>query len=140
MAERRVWIGSVGPFLFDDADNLYDETESPIGKQRGVRTDSSIAAAQKPTNDDEVIRMEDVGDGSVVNGDIIDLDYTPANYSPSTTGTEADDTRDLAAHLKGIDDKLGEILDKFSNGWSGTFQTGDGKTATVQDGLITDVS
>jgi hypothetical protein len=38
-----------------------------------------------------------------IDGDHLDIDFTPANYTPDTTPSEADHVDDLAAHLKGID-------------------------------------
>ena len=33
MAEQKVWIGSVGPFLYDDEDVMTDEDGNPINTQ-----------------------------------------------------------------------------------------------------------
>lgn len=44
-----------------------------------------------------------------LDGDQVDIDFTPSNYIPTLTGT-ASDTQDLAAHLKGIDDYLGSTI------------------------------
>lgn len=43
---------------------------------------------------------------NTIDGDKLDIDYTPTNYSPDATAAEADDVDDLAAHLKGIDTAL----------------------------------
>ena len=37
------------------------------------------------------------------NGDHLDIDFTPTNYTPDATPAEAADVDDLAAHLAGID-------------------------------------
>ena len=42
-----------------------------------------------------------------LDGDHLDIDFTPANYTPSTTPAEAADVDDLAAHLQGIDTAIG---------------------------------
>ena len=39
-------------------------------------------------------------------GDHLDIDFTPANYTPDTTPSEAANVDDLAAHLAGIDNAL----------------------------------
>jgi len=44
-----------------------------------------------------------------VDGDKIDVDWDPSNYTPATTPAEADDTDDLSAHLYGIDQKIGDL-------------------------------
>ncbi len=146
MAERKVWIGSIGPFLYDDEDIITDENGNVIGSQKALFTDGEVHGT--------------VSGSKISDGNSIGLSYTPSNY---TTNDQK-----LSTHLEGIDNKLGEDSNKLSNHktrisnneqqladhesrisdieqqmantWSGTFQTGDGKTATVQNGLITDVS
>jgi len=41
-----------------------------------------------------------------IDGDQLDIDFTPSNYSPSTTPAEATSVDHLTAHLAGIDDSL----------------------------------
>lgn len=41
-----------------------------------------------------------------IDGDHLEIDLTPSNYTPSTSPAEADHVDDLAAHLAGIDDAL----------------------------------
>lgn len=48
---------------------------------------------------------QDFTDGSHLDGDKIDIDWTPTTIVPDTPA-EADDTKDLASILKGIDNKL----------------------------------
>lgn len=55
---------------------------------------------------------------SELDGDKIDIDWTPSYYTPDATPAEADDVDDLTAHLYGIDQALngkavvdGDILD-----------------------------
>jgi len=52
---------------------------------------------------------QDFTDGSYLDGDKIDIDFTPAQYSPDASVPEADDVDDLAAHLKGIDSQLSTL-------------------------------
>ena len=42
-----------------------------------------------------------------IDGDHVDIDFTPSNYTPSIVPAEAAHVDDLAAHLAGIDDALG---------------------------------
>jgi len=44
-----------------------------------------------------------------IDGDQIDIDFTPANYTPDTSPPEVDDLDQLTAHLKGIDDALNGV-------------------------------
>lgn len=42
-----------------------------------------------------------------IDGDQVDIDFTPTNYTPDATPAEAADVDDLTAHLKGIDTAVG---------------------------------
>lgn len=44
-----------------------------------------------------------------IDGDHLDIDFTPSNYTPSTVPAEAANVDDLAAHLAGIDDEIGTL-------------------------------
>ncbi len=46
------------------------------------------------------------GGSDEVDGDKLDIDWTPSNYTPSTTPAEADNLDNLTAHLAGIDQEL----------------------------------
>jgi len=46
------------------------------------------------------------GGAAEIDGDHLDIDFTPSNYTPSTTPAEAANVDDLAAHLAGIDDQF----------------------------------
>lgn len=46
------------------------------------------------------------GGADEIDGDQLDIDFTPANYAPDATPPEAADVDDLAAHLAGIDTML----------------------------------
>ena len=48
-------------------------------------------------------------DVNELNGDHLNIDWNPTNYTPDSTIAEADNDDDLSAHLKGIDDLLGDI-------------------------------
>lgn len=43
---------------------------------------------------------------NTIDGDVLDITFTPSNYSPDASPAEAADVDDLAAHLKGIDTEL----------------------------------
>lgn len=48
-----------------------------------------------------------IKDGSdEIDGDQLDIDFTPSNYTPSTAPAEASDVDHLSAHLAGIDNAL----------------------------------
>jgi hypothetical protein len=63
------------------------------------------------------------GGADEVDGDKLDIDFTPANYTPDTTPAEADHVDQLSAHLAGIDTALGgagsaggDLTVSFGNG------------------------
>jgi hypothetical protein len=49
------------------------------------------------------------GGSAEVDGDKIDIDYSPTNYTPDTTPAEVDSAEELSAHLAGIDNALAGI-------------------------------
>jgi len=51
------------------------------------------------------------GGADEVDGDRIDIDMTPIHYSPDVTVPEGGHVDHLAAHLGGIDDALGELVE-----------------------------
>lgn len=53
--------------------------------------------------------MHERGGTRELNGDHLDIDWDPTKYTPDDSITEANDVDDLAAHLKGIDNKLVNI-------------------------------
>jgi len=62
--------------------------------------------ADTTTNADEGAAVTVASSGLSIDGDKVDVDFTPSNYTPSAAPAEADDVDDLAAHLKGIDSAL----------------------------------
>lgn len=58
-----------------------------------------------------------------IDGDKLDIDYTPTNYTPSTTPTEADNADNLTAHLYGIDQAIGNIGLSQTLSWGGNWTT-----------------
>jgi hypothetical protein len=49
------------------------------------------------------------GGAAEVDGDKVDIDYSPTNYTPDTTPAEVDSAEELSAHLAGIDNALAGI-------------------------------
>jgi|TARA_Y100000034_G_C6883139_1_gene405008 hypothetical protein len=47
--------------------------------------------------------IHDASDSAEIDGDHLDIDFTPSNYTPDSSPAEAADVDDLAAHLKGLD-------------------------------------
>jgi len=59
--------------------------------------------------DDHDAQHERAGSDEI-DGDHLDIDFTPGSYTPATTPAEAADVDDLAAHLYGIDHILAKYL------------------------------
>jgi len=56
MAIREVYLGSVGPFLYDDT-ATYDGTAVPM---KGLYTTGKMRAGTAPTHNDDVVRLQDL--------------------------------------------------------------------------------
>jgi hypothetical protein len=108
MTLRKIYFGSIGPFLFDDADAIDDPDGDFAGEtQKAIRSSSRISVDDAPVDDVDVVRKTDLSGGNVTDGDKLDIDWDPSYYVPDSSITQADDADDLSAHLKGIDDALG---------------------------------
>jgi hypothetical protein len=83
---------------------------------------TQIALANLSDGADHDARHERAG-ADEIDGDHLDIDFTPSNYTPATTPAEAANVDDLAAHLQGIDTVLGA--------------TGTGTLAGMTDTTIT---
>lgn len=95
----------------DGANNLRisavaagDGLTGGAGSPLAVQGDSSTGGDVAPVS----VSADGVGvDVTALDGDHLSIDYTPSNYVPTDTPTEAADVDDLAAHLAGIDSALG---------------------------------
>lgn len=77
MALRRLWIGSVGPLLYDDAD-VYPGTTENV---RGLKVEGKLKVTDGPVDSDDVLRMGDIG----VIGAPEDAPYVMADNSNMTS-------------------------------------------------------
>lgn len=167
MTLRKIYFGSVGPFLYDDTDIVGDVDGDFSGEtQSGVVTDGPIKTTYTATADDEVVRFGDLptaqtaqeildliltvdGSGSDLDADLLDGEHgsyylnrtnhtgTQAASTISDFDTEVANNSTVAANAGDIDD-----LETWeATGVSGTFQSGDAtpKTITVTNGLITSI-
>ena len=69
----------------------------------GAPTFRSLVAGDLPAHASTHI----TGASDEIDGDQLDVDWTPTNYTPSTTPSEATNADNLTAHLYGIDQELG---------------------------------
>jgi hypothetical protein len=80
MAEQKVWVGSIGPLLYDDIDPIDDEDGSLPGTNYGaIVTTGQLHVGSAPTISDNVIRMADVGSGAYQT-------YLESTFTLSSTG------------------------------------------------------
>jgi len=68
---------------------------------------------QKASGIDHAIDHEG-GGAQELDGDHLDIDFNPSDYTPDASISEADNIDHLAAHLKGISDKLGSLVTGLS--------------------------
>jgi hypothetical protein len=68
----------------------------------------SAGAGLEKTGNTLSVKSSDLlsGGSAEVDGDKIDIDYSPTNYTPDTTPAEVDTAAQLSAHLAGIDNAL----------------------------------
>ena len=68
MAEKEYYIGSLGPFFYDDAEDIEDALDPddsglfPSEKRRALATEGQILVKGTPASDDEVMRLKDIKD------------------------------------------------------------------------------
>lgn len=87
------------------ADRIWAETRADAVDQTIEGLQSALA-----TKISFATLLEKWEDGNVFDGDVLDVDYPPRYYAPRSEGIiQAKDSGDLAAHLAGIDDKIGNI-------------------------------
>ena len=73
-----------------------------------------------------------------IDGDKLDIDWSPSNYTPATTPAEADNADNLTAHLYGIDDAIGSFATTTINNNTNNYvltATGTANTINGESGL-----
>ena len=87
MTIRRVWLGSTGPFLFDDS-VLYIDEAGVIApdNQCAIATDGQIVVQNAPTSPVHVIRKQDLDDAI---GDISSLEARVGSLEARTSNLES---------------------------------------------------
>ena len=60
MAEKKIYLGSVGPYLFEDDELVEDEDGEFSGETRhAITTNRQMIITETPTGDDELMRLGD---------------------------------------------------------------------------------
>jgi len=61
MAEKKIYIGSVGPYLYDDANLIEDEDGDFPGKSyKAITSNGQMHLTQAPIDGEEIVRLEDL--------------------------------------------------------------------------------
>lgn len=108
MAEQKVWIGSVGPFLYDDTDMIDDvDGDLPTATHSGLVTTGQMIVSEAPSTDDNVLRMQDVTETA-------SLPYVEGDLSLAVTGISGT----ITAMGKYI--KIGRLISFTIKGFNGT--------------------
>jgi hypothetical protein len=80
MAVQKVWVGSVGPLLYDDTDSISDEDGDLAGTNHGaISTTGQMHVGLPPSQPDNVIRQGDLSTGAFQN-------YTEATFTIPANG------------------------------------------------------
>lgn len=124
MAEQKFYIGSHGPYFYDDADDIDDIDGDFSGDTReSLSTTGQIKVETTPTLSNHLMRKSDV-ETLFSAAEILTKLLT---VDGSGSGLDADL----------LDGQEGSYY--LPSGASGTFTTTDSKTVTVVNGLITSI-
>jgi len=72
MAQKMYYVGSHGPFYYDDSD-VYNDAH-PLINHQGIYTEGKMRADGAPTNDEDVVRLEDVNSRLISPIPVVDID------------------------------------------------------------------
>lgn len=88
MTTKKVYIGSVGPFLFDDSANLNDFDGDFSGETlKAIISDKQFHITEAPSADEEIMRQVDVGALILSPQSVTDIDNpTELNSLAGTAG------------------------------------------------------
>lgn len=96
------------------------------GQPSEIGTNNSEGTSQqfvrRDHGHDHPTGMHERSGGREIDGDKLDIDFNPSNYTPSSTPVEVDHVDDLSAHLKGMDDRVAQATATHR----GTIEMADG--------------
>lgn len=103
-------FGAIWESLLDDQTAALVMTTLGITAYAQTILDDADAATARATLG--VIASAFIRAGTIeIDGDKLDIDWTPSNYTPATTPTEVGNVAELTAHLYGIDQAFGSLVD-----------------------------
>ena len=85
-----------------DEDNMASNSATHLATQQSIKAycDNGFSTLDHDARHER-------GGADEIDGDHLDIDYTPTNYAPDTSPAEAAHVDDLTAHLSGIDIAIG---------------------------------
>ena len=86
MAVKKVYLGSIGPYLFDDTDDIDDPDGDFAGRQVAPITAEQLQITSAPAANDQVIRFQEL---------ISDLRRYSVLASPTLTAFTPSNKRDF---------------------------------------------
>ena len=113
------------------------EHQAPTGRDLEVdwvvdMEEDSGAGALPPVTDPPVHAPTHISAGTdEIDGDQLDIDFSPSNYTPDTSPIEVTSIEHLTAHLKGIDDIIGTGGGVIASGVSVVTTAFDGALSTA---------
>ncbi len=66
MARKKYWVGSQGPYFYDDTDDVHDPDGAITEKQSGIVSEGVIKSLEAPVANEDVVRLDDL-DGDITN-------------------------------------------------------------------------
>ena len=60
MTVKRFWIGSLGPYFYDDTEDVIDPDAVVVEKQAGIVSEGVIKALTAPADPEDVLRLSDL--------------------------------------------------------------------------------
>lgn len=98
--------GSSWVIASPDATATPTASKIPIADGSG-KLDGWVSLSSKASTDHDATHITSGSDE--IDGDKLDIDWNPSNYTPATVESYADSVDNLTAHLKGIDTAIGSV-------------------------------
>ena len=94
----------------DGGSDVVDTNDLAFTQFSGAGSISAGSGLEK-TGNTLSVKVADLisGGAAEVDGDKLDIDYSPSNYTPDTTPAEVDNASELSTHLAGIDNALAGV-------------------------------
>jgi len=121
MARKKYWIGSTGPFYYDDDKSVNDPEGIETSKQSGIVA-PRVKVKEAPVDPDDALRKDDVAGG-----------YANHASNHEVGGTDLIDHDSLAGYV--ADEHV-----SHASGLTTTWTVTAGDVVTITKGLITAIN